>query len=589
MERYVEIAIGHPGNRGVVIPLSDLPDYYGQPLFRSYYTFDKYLVEHFKIRKTIRNYGGKYYLDRIILDIDKGSNSNDYCLEKCRKFIDSMINDLQIPENYILPWFSGRGYHIQFPDIFGFLPSKDLPIQVKATMEKYFSGADDIYDGGRLIRVGLTPNEKTQNKLYKTPLTLKELNNLSVKEIQELASKPRADFPLKLSDEFKNPAQLLELVTPEKRPSAEKRPQFNVGTIATCIQKMWQEGSKEGSRHIKILRMASYYMRHGLPIEGTITMLHNWAQNMEPAEITRIVSDVYEKGFRYGCKDSLMDKYCASKCIYYPSKIKNQDPLESVMTSEQMESHYIARIRSDFSKTSFDLDDVYALGHSYKMLPGELVIILGDTGLGKTAFLQNIVAELNLSTLWLSLEVNAELMYRRFIQIAKGKTREEVEHHYASNDNSWSEAIEHIQVLTVAPIINTIRRLVAEVKPQILVIDTIDCIKVSKYVRDSMFKVDTIIDELRQIATLQNIIVMGVSHIPKSDSRAGSLDVHSGKHSSSIAQKSDKVIGIEGNKNNKTRSIRSLKARDEEYFKIICDFKGDTTFRFVQRATDGIR
>ena len=67
-DKFVEIAIGHPGNRGVVIPLPELPKYISkeQALFRSYYTFDEELVEHFKVRKTIKNYHGKFYIDRII-------------------------------------------------------------------------------------------------------------------------------------------------------------------------------------------------------------------------------------------------------------------------------------------------------------------------------------------------------------------------------------------------------------------------------------------------------------------------------------------------------------------------------------------
>ena len=60
-KRYIEIAIGHPGNRGVVIAVDELTDYLHQgSLFRSYYSFDDSLVEHFKVRKTIKNYQGIY-------------------------------------------------------------------------------------------------------------------------------------------------------------------------------------------------------------------------------------------------------------------------------------------------------------------------------------------------------------------------------------------------------------------------------------------------------------------------------------------------------------------------------------------------
>ena len=113
-------------------------------------------------------------------------------------------------------------------------------------------------------------------------------------------------------------------------------------------------------------------------------------------------------------------------------------------------------------------------------------------------------------------------------------------------------------------------------------IDTIDCLKVNSYVKDQTLKMDMIIDELRTIATQQDIILIGVSHITKGDARGGSLDVHSGKHSSSIAQKADKVISITGLRDSVTRIISSLKARDEGKFVINCAYE-PINFRFKQQ------
>jgi hypothetical protein len=61
----------------------------------------------------------------------------------------------------------------------------------------------------------------------------------------------------------------------------------------------------------------------------------------------------------------------------------------------------------------------------------------------------------------------------------------------------------------------------------------------------------------------------------------GALDVHSGKGSSSIAQKADKVISIEGKRNAINRTIISQKNRDDSRFRISCDFDF-STFRFKQ-------
>ena len=585
--KYVEIALGHPKNRGVVIPLPELPNHIidGQPLFRSYYSFDEELVEHFKVRKTIKNYHGKYYLDRIIFDIDKGPENSENCLEKSKEFLNSLIRKLESAgvekvEDYIQPWFSGRGYHYSIPNVFGFEPSNELPQAVKRTLEEYFPEGDHIYDGARLIRVGYTINEKS--KLYKVPLDIPEVLFGNIKEIEMLASKPKersAPIPLL------GPEKLLDIIEPEKEETEVIVNEFNPSAVVTCVQRMYAEGDKKGSRHTKALRIASYLLRNGIPMDASKVMLKHWAKSLDPVEIDRIVDDTYRGMYRYGCFDSIMDKYCDIKCIYYPMKEKRQDMLMPVMSASDMESKFVEKIRNLERLPRINLSEIYLLEQDFWMNPGELVIVIGDTGMGKTAWVQNLVVENKSRTLWLSLEMPVELMYRRFLQIARGESKEAIDEHYKLSSNAWSKLIEHINCVTIPPKIEQIRRLVAETQPSVLVLDTIDCIKVSKYIRDSMFKMDEIIGEIREIATTQQIIVIGVSHTTKADSRTGTLDVHSGKHSSSIAQKADQVIAVEGFRHSVARKITSKKTRDGNGLNIVCSFMPET-FRFKQ-VTDG--
>ena len=583
-DKFIEIAIGHPGNRGVVIPLPDLPKYItkDQAFFRSYYTFDEELVEHFKVRKTIKNYHGKFYIDRIIFDIDRGTNSDLQCLDDAKEFLGKLIETLEKADNtievldYIQSWFSGRGYHFVIPNIFGFEPSNKLPEEVKTTISHYFPEADNIYDGARLIRVGQTINEKS--KLYKVPLDIAEVMHGSPEEIHGIAKVQRLDFkPISLAEA--NP--ILEIIKPiENKEVKTTVHELNPSAIATCIQNMYQQGDVKGSRHIKILRMASYYMRHGFPIEASKLVLNQWGASLNESEVNRLVDDTYRQRYRYGCFDNIMDKYCDSKCIYHPMKQQRQDMLMPVMNAKDMEVKYLEKLRNVEDKPRINLADIYAMG-DYWLNPGELIIVLGNTGMGKTAWVQNLAVDTDARILWLSLEMPADLMYRRFIQIAKGKTRKEVDEYYDRHDNTWSKSIEHINCLTIPPKIEQIRRLVAEIEPAMLIIDTIDGIRVSKYIHDSMFKIDEIINETREIATSQQIIVMGISHTTKGDSQFAELDIHSGKHSSSIAQKADTVIAVEGVRYNTERKITSKKTRDGEPFTVKCNFFPET-FRFIQ-------
>ena len=94
-------------------------------------------------------------------------------------------------------WFSGRGFHVEIPDLYGFEVSKDTPEIVKRTISKEFGIlADNIYDHARLIRVGYSFNMKS--KLYKTPVSWTEVHTLNYEDIKEISKNfgLRKDFEL---------------------------------------------------------------------------------------------------------------------------------------------------------------------------------------------------------------------------------------------------------------------------------------------------------------------------------------------------------------------------------------------------------
>jgi hypothetical protein len=583
---YCELVLGNFKNRGLAIQTSELGTYQKQALqskselYRSYYYFDEEILEHLKIYKSVRSFKGSYYLDQIVFDIDAGVDSDQFVHERAKAFVDGLINDWNLSEEHIRAWFSGRGFHIVTPDFFGFSPGNKLPQIVRATLNKYFPNADDIYDHARIIRVGRTINLKT--KLYKILIPLNDLFNKTTGEI--LA---RAKEPVKVvieSDAPKVPKYADKIVMPE-----EQKPEVKIGKgtspdnptrIVTCMQKVIAEGPTQGSRHQKLLRLASTYRRAGVPTEIAVLGLAGWANNLQKAEVERIVKDVYQKGYRFGCDDELMSKYCDPGCIYF----KRKDYTHEIMSAKQMEKKFMTFVRTNYGDRMFDLAKLYKLPSSYKFYPGELVIMWGDTGLGKTTFVQNLCVRLkNMKILYLSLEVHENLLYRRFAQIVMGWTKEKIVQYYQENNNSISDKIEHIKALTVSPDIEAIKRLIAEERPAIVVIDTLDGIAYAGPERD---KVGPLAITLKEYAQQMDTIIFVVHHISKDaaldrDKNTRELNIHSGKGSSSAEQKADKVIGIEGNPDSKFRTIRSLKARDEEPFTLKAIFDKET-FRFTQ-------
>jgi RecA-family ATPase len=188
----------------------------------------------------------------------------------------------------------------------------------------------------------------------------------------------------------------------------------------------------------------------------------------------------------------------------------------------------------------------------------------------------------------LSLEVNQKLMWRRFCQIAFNENKHEITKHYIDNDlefmNKAKDKLGHIKILTVSPEINSIIDVISALQPKVIVIDTIDEIRVD-YVNDSLVKMQKIVSKLKEIAQKYEVIIFAVSHISKTAAYDGNLTRHSAKGDSSIEQKSDKLIGISApNPQSKARIIESIVARDESGFKLRCWFNHES-FRF-QQASD---
>jgi len=537
-----------------------------------------------ELYKTVRGYSGKMWLDNIVIDIDKGNDTNEGVLYRSQMFVQKLEEDWKLDRNEIQIYFSGRGYHISFPDIFQFEPSPDLPDEVKATLTKYFPEMDSmpLMKTG-LIRVPFSYNSKT--KLYKTPLSAMEFFSWTPEQIFEVASKfayrkVERDIISSIPD-YSN----LKVVKKSRRKKEEERDETT--RIITCAQTMFDQGAaaQEGERHKILIRLVATWRMRGDSFKSAMALARAWNEGSLPDyELEKQVKYIWDKGYSPGCDDAVRVKFCDPKCIYY----KQKNLVTQVMDSKTMEESYKNFIKTDFANTSFDLNELYNMKSSYRIYPGEVIYFIGETGIGKTALVQNICVRLRrMKILYLSLEVNEKLLFRRFIQIAEGMTKEQVFAHYSGNGESLTEKIDHIQVMTASPEIEAIEQLIKRYHPQITVIDTTDGISVNKAFTRGNTDIEKIGIGLKEMANRTNTIIIGIHHIAKSAAvndkgESKELTVHSGKGSSAIEQKSDRMIAIEGSLQTNVRLVRSLKTRDDESFAIQLQFNANTTFRMEQ-------
>ena len=574
----IEMAVGGVANRHNRVTLDELPNFIKpkQELYRSMFIYDDSFDGH------ITNYEGTYEIDRIFMDID--IKDGDI------KNVQSLAHDLneEIGDELFQIWFSGTGFHIEVADLFQLGADKELPVILKLTIKDMFQkyGVDNIYDRARLIRCHFSYNKK--NGSYKIPISYDELMQLKYNDILEIAkSNEYIDLEMDTSFPDTDPLWKTYVIKPkalkDNVDSSVYPSNGGLTSHVTCVQKMYNQGETVGKRHAMLLRIASAWKRSGIPQEGGMVMLRQWATSFSHEELERIVNSVYSwEHDGYGCKDVIMDEFCDPRCRFF----KLKDYGIEVYNAKSMSQSFLQFVKTDFSDKCFDLADIWKLQNPYRFYIGELVTLIGDTKLGKTAFVQNLIVNTNkFRCLYLSLEVNKELIYRRFGQIAMNETKFKLIEQYNNENyefiNECESKLKHLKVMTVSPELNNLIDVISQQSPKMLVIDTIDEIRVD-YANDPLVKMQKIVSKLKEIAQTNDIMIFVISHISKSASYEGILDKHSAKGDSAIEQKSDKLLGITApSSHSKARVVESIAARDESNFKLKFWFNHET-FRFDQ-------
>lgn len=257
------------------------------------------------------------------LDMDAKFN-NQVDLERIRPMVIRAILffiQLGLDENDIQIYFSGsKGFHILIPaKVLGIEPSKDLNAIYKAwaihLYKSYKINIIDlkIYDKRRLFRIPNSINHKTG--LYKVPMSLNQLYNISYEELIKYASAPKEmkhinyKINLKAAIAFFKKSQLFykkqsknkECNTKIKIPTEKKK-------LLPCIEEILSLGAAEGNRNNTLVILASGLLQSGYTLEETLGIAENWNLSNTPPlsdqEINLTTKSAYSmllNGMGYGC------------------------------------------------------------------------------------------------------------------------------------------------------------------------------------------------------------------------------------------------------------------------------------------------
>jgi len=578
VELYHEVAIGSPQQRGLLIPQEQIIDVileHGQnhAIYKSLYLYDEEGRQYHKLRKTFKDFLGKRYIKDVLIDIDRADNTDEYTLNKTKSVLFE-LEELGVQKRSYNIYFSGTGYHIIISgEVFNFPEgTSDLPFIVKETMNNLFSEIDlAVYNRTSIYRCEATLNPKSG--LFKIPLTHDEISTLSA---QEIISKAKDQILLQ-GEPIWGDGELENKVITEIPKIRIMESNVEPRNIVPCVQKMYKLGPEEGSRNNTMMRIASHFFRHGIPSAACKAALLEWNNGQLRSDvIIKKVEDTYRGGYKYGCKDVLMAKYCQTHCIHY----KRKDYLIDVKNSEELQSELAERLETDFSGRTIDL--AKSLGVHDKdatVYPGELVTIFGSTGANKTALAQNIVLGYNaeydqivkekqIPTLFLSLELSGFVMHRRNLQIVSGANKDTVMNNYKSLYEYHKEELSHIIMQSVSPTIPQIQDKIKQLQPKCVVIDYIDLVDVPFNKRGEYEKLNYISHSLSNIAVNEDIIIIQISQVSRDYSRNQIMDLYAAKGSGAIENASRKVIGITGSSDDTGKKVSLFKNSDGDLFDV---------------------
>ena len=588
---YVETAIGDVASRNTIIPYKDLQDTVqnnvGKELYRSMFLYTEEILSHVEEHGSVKNYEGIQALDKITFDVDIASNNSKKLMEDTDNLIGSLTNK-GVKEEYIQIWFSGRGFHVVIPDLYGFKPSKNIAREVKSTLVRDFGNKIDlIYDSKRLIRLPFSLNKKSN--LYKNYISMDMFTNGTYEDIISLCQNVSYNTPLQYNG-------ILPMWTPMKysRKKVEeerkimKNAKYPVNSDVTCGQHIINNGANGVYRNKTLLRLVSIWRRKGFSQDQCILLGRQWIatnpENFSDQEVERCVIDTFRNGYQFTCQDEILEKFCDDRCKYF--SLKNYGLKSEIMNIEQMIDVYKEHLIEDKHLSSFNLKDIWNIHSDYYFKGGELAVIIGDTKLGKTAFVQYLVTQFpDMKTLFMSLEVDRKLIIRRFFQCALSSSKHKINEELSNVESDLKSALSHLTVLCESPDIRKYDELIDLYSPKILVVDTIDAIP-AKYFNGEYDRQNFVTNELKALANRHDMIVIAISHISKGASyrlkEGYELDVHSAKGNSVIEQKADKIIAFEGERNkSNVRKITAIGSRDESSFKLILNFDFNT-FNFTQ-------
>jgi len=545
---FVEFVIGSIKNRNKVININEIKkeDYEGlTDCYISQYLFSEDFLKFSKNNKSVSGYQGSIDFQYIYLDFDNKENP-EIARTDLYYFINYGLSEyLNSDElNQLRIYFSGsKGFHLAIPKRFftNIKPSKDLHLRARAFVKLLVSLANEgsnenitsidysIYkSSNRIFRLNNTINSKTG--LYKIGITYDELCNSTIDGIKRFAENKRY---IDYDNNIKPNESLTELF------NSVKIETNNEGKKEKFCGDIFEQGITDFNRNDKAFQLAKHWQNKGLnnnDIENIVSYWNN--NNSEPLpedEIQTILKSALKNN--NGLNNREIDR---SDFMNFDDRKKNY-------------SDYIKDIENKKIEIGFKLIDDKIRG----IRPGNVLTLLAETGIGKSAIVQNILQnytkKTDKHTLYISLEMDNYELHERETQIEFNISGYEVEETYLKDRANFDSIhLNKFITLTDSIDINKLFEVVEKCSEYfgeigLIAIDHVGIMDNRIFNDNEYSRITDVMKKIKRFALISKYPVCVISQVNRMEAlkKSDRLSLFSGKGSGEVENSSNVVLALE--------------------------------------------
>lgn len=472
--------------------------------------------------------------DTLVWDFDSESNiekARQDTLELGRR----LVNDYNVDPDIIYCYTSGnKGFHVIVP-----INKEITPEQFKHAICEVAKGLEtfdsSVSDHARILRLEHTKHPKSG--LYKIPLHLAEIEEMSVEQIKETAKQDRDEDQAGFK---KGTAMLSEklFTVPEKKKETTKLELVSASDISNP-PKGWkpykwaiaQGMFDSGERHNALMVLAATCRALGYDKEQTYYMcksaLKKQARRFGQDEFPKeelweniieesVFSDRWEGGQYSPKTNPWLKKYCDR--MGFVTEDAEEPVCVSLDTLTEQFTDYATNFEQNIIKTG-----ITELDGNVMFSTSTLNGLLGQPGSGKTTMAINYLLNTSkggVPSVFLSLDMGAPIVYAKLVQKATGYSFKKAMELFRSSPEKAKEIANGIKNdyrnvgfnfksgLTVSDIKDIINKQTEStgLRPRLLVIDYLECLA-GPY-SDATANAALIANQLKDLANEEELCIL---------------------------------------------------------------------------------